>query len=107
MNSKSRINDKTASCEKSLVFRFIRIARWIALFLLLGIGVLGTSFQYERHHDIDWMFFTVCAVCGIMLFWMGRCILKSECNNKRGNGKCRRHTQTVNPSEINRTILNK
>jgi hypothetical protein len=75
-------------CEKSLVFRFIRVARWVALGLLVGIGTLGAFLQYKNHQDINWAFFSICIICGIMLFWMGRCILKSECAARRRAVSC-------------------
>ncbi len=89
-------------CEKSLVFRFIRVARWVALLLLTGIGSLGAFLQYQRHQDINWMFFSVCIICGIMLFWMGRCIMKSECASRRRAAACNR-VATINNIPISST----
>lgn len=87
MNSKARCWEMK-KCEKSLAFRFIKVARWVALLLLVGIGTLGAFLQYRAGQDVNWMFLAVCVFCGIMLFWMGRCLLKSECQHRLANNRC-------------------
>lgn len=99
MNSKSRCWEMN-KCEKSLTFHFIKVARWVALFLLVGIGALGAYFQHEHGQEINWMFLGVCVACGVMLFWMGRCILKSECQYRMANSRCGKHVKTVSASNL-------
>ncbi len=66
-------------CERSLVFQVIAVARWVALILLMGIGLTAIWLQYQNQQDIGWLFFVVCIMGGGVLFWMGTCLLKSEC----------------------------
>lgn len=99
MNSKAKCWEAN-KCEKSLTFRFIKVARWVALFLLVGIGALGSYFQQQRGQDINWMFLGVCVFCGIMLFWMGRCILKSECQHRLAGNRCGKHVKTISTENL-------
>lgn len=85
MNNKAELHNTQEDCYESLTFQFIRIARWLALFLLVGIGVIGTYLKYERYHEINWMFLLVCVISGVLLFWMGRCLQKSNCSRRRRN----------------------
>ena len=82
------IHTQQIECQPSLVFHFMRVAKWIALSLLLGIGFMGALLQFQRHQEINWMFFSVCIVCGVILFWIGHCIMKSDCAIKRRCGTC-------------------
>ena len=47
-------------CERSLVFQVIAVARWVALILLMGIGLTAIWLQYQNQQDIGWLFFVVC-----------------------------------------------
>lgn len=89
------ISVKTLDCEQSLVFRFMRVAKWLALALLLGIGSAGVFLQFQRHQDINWMFFAVCTLCGVVLFWIGHCIMKSECATQRRCGTCAKTPSSI------------
>ncbi|HRJ51650.1 MAG TPA: hypothetical protein PLE99_02695 [Candidatus Thiothrix moscowensis] len=83
-------------CEKSLAFRFINIARWVALLLLVGIGVMGAYVQHQQGQDVSWVFVGVCVISGVMLFWMGRCLLKSECQHRQPvGGSCGKQDKGV------------
>lgn len=82
------ITVKTIDCEQSLVFYFMRSAKWVALALLISIGVLGTALQFQRHQDVNWMFFSICILCGAVLFWIGHCLMKNECATQRQCGTC-------------------
>jgi hypothetical protein len=89
MNRQARcINTKQAECPLSVVFYFMRVAKWIALSLMVGIGISGALLQFQRHQSVNWMFVTVCLACGVILFWIGHCIMKSECRVKRRVGTC-------------------
>jgi hypothetical protein len=83
-------------CEKSLTLEFISMARWVALLLLMGIGAMAVLLQYERHQEINWIFFSVCAFGGIVLFWIGGCLLRSECSTLKQKGRCVQQT-TLSP----------
>ncbi|WGZ93554.1 MAG: hypothetical protein QJT81_17405 [Candidatus Thiothrix putei] len=86
------INSKALECEQSVVFYFMRVARWVAFLLLVGIGGMGALLQFQRHQDINWMFVSVCIVCGVGLFWIGHCIMKSECATRKRCGTCNKST---------------
>lgn len=86
MNQKAKCTF-VSSCEQALAYRFIRIARWVALALLVGIGLGGWWAGYQRQ-DINWLFVGVCVSCGVLLFWMGSCILRSECQRQRSKASC-------------------
>ncbi len=87
MHSKTRCWELN-KCEKSLTFHFIKVARWVALLLLVGIGLLGVYSQYRMGQEVSWMFLSVCVFCGIMLFWLGHCMLSSECQYRMSNNRC-------------------
>lgn len=87
-NQSKCISVKTIQCEQSLVFRFMRTAKWVALSLMTGIGVSSAFLQMQRHQDINWMFFSICLLSGVILFWIGHCIMKGECITKRRCGSC-------------------
>lgn len=89
MNSRSGCMGR---CEKSLTLQFISMARWVALLLLVGIGTMTVLLQYERHQEINWVFFSVCATGGIVLFWIGTCLMKSECSTLQQRGRCVRQS---------------
>lgn len=83
------IHARNVECQQpSLVFYFMRTAKWVALSWLVGIGVMGVLLQFQRHQDVNWVFFSVCLLCGLILFWIGHCIMKSECASKRRHGTC-------------------
>lgn len=84
------IQTNKTSCDQSLVFRFMRIAKWVALLLLLGIGFADIWLQLQRSQAINWLFFSLCSVGGIGLFWIGHCIMQSECAMQRRCGTCNR-----------------
>ncbi|SEA80895.1 hypothetical protein SAMN05660964_02492 [Thiothrix caldifontis] len=90
------INSKALECEQSVVFYFMRVARWVAFLLLVGIGVMGALLQFQRHQDINWMFVSVCIACGVGLFWVGHCIMKSECATRKRCGTCNKSTTVGN-----------
>ncbi|UJS23460.1 hypothetical protein [Thiothrix winogradskyi] len=86
------ISSKAVECQPSVVFYFMRIARWVALLLLTGIGGMSAALQFQRHQDISWLFVSVCILCGIILFWIGHSIMKSECATRRRCGTCNKTT---------------
>lgn len=93
MNNQAKcINLKTIDCEQSLVFRFMRTAKWVALLLLIGIGTGSAYIQFQHQQNVNWIFFSVCMVCGIILFWVGHSIMISECVTKRRCGSCSKVT---------------
>lgn len=82
------VSAKAVECQQSVVFYFMRIARWVALLLMVGIGSMGAALQFYHHQDINWMFVGICTLCGIILFWIGHCIMKSECATRSRCGTC-------------------
>ena len=89
------ISANTVNCEQSLVFYFMRAAKWLALALLVGIGGLSTLLQFQRHQDINWVFFSVCILCGFILFWIGHCLMRNECASMRRSNTCNNKMPTV------------
>ncbi len=75
-------------CEDNLVFRFMQVARWVALALLWLIGSGSVFLQYLRQQELNWVFFAVCGLGGSMLFWIGRCLMNSECQAMKRAGRC-------------------
>ena len=45
------ITAKNLDCEQSLVFYFMRSAKWVALALLVGIGGLSAALQFQRQQE--------------------------------------------------------
>ncbi len=86
---KNRI-DCASKCSRTLVYEVLAVARWLALLLLVAIGSSAVWLQYSRQQEISWVFFLVCVTGGIILFWIGRCLLNSECLNMQQQGRCRR-----------------
>lgn len=82
--------DCMGRCEKSLVFQFINTARWLALLLMITIASTTALLQYTRQQPVNWLFFTVCVVAGGILFWIGNCLIRSECASHKRTGRCRR-----------------
>ncbi|EIJ33744.1 hypothetical protein [Thiothrix nivea] len=87
-NQTKCIGSQTIHCEQSLVFQFMRVAKWVALFLLTGIGAGSSYLQLQRNQEVNWVFFGICLACGVILFWIGHTIMKSECATKRRCGTC-------------------
>ncbi len=46
------INSKAVECQPSVVFYFMRIARWVALLLMVGTGSIGAALQFYHHQDL-------------------------------------------------------
>lgn len=82
------VSAQAVECQQSVVFYFMRIARWVALLLLISIGSMAALLQFQHNQDINWVFVAVCTLCGIILFWIGHSIMKSECANRRRCGTC-------------------
>lgn len=89
------ITAKNLDCEQSLVFYFMRSAKWVALALLVGIGGLSAALQFQRQQDINWIFFSICILCGAILFWIGHCLMKNECATQRRCGTCNKEPPTI------------
>lgn len=90
------VSAQAVECQQSVVFYFMRIARWVALLLLVGIGSMAALLQFQRHQDISWLFVVVCALCGIILFWVGHSIMKSECATRHRCGTCNKAPKVGN-----------
>lgn len=84
------------TCAHSLVARFMAVARWGALALLLGIGFADVILHLSRGDAVNWVFCGICVVSGVILFWMGQCLLESECGTRKKAGSC--HALRMNTS---------
>ncbi|WP_156946839.1 hypothetical protein [Thiothrix lacustris] len=89
------VGNKMIDCEQSLVFYFMRSAKWVALALLVGIGVMGAALQFQRSQEVNWLFFSVCILCGLILFWIGHSLMKNECTTQQRNGTCNKAPSTI------------
>ena len=93
------------SCQKSLTFHFMQAARWVALLLLCGVGIGLTVLEFYRHEDISWIFLAVCVASGLMLFWLGRCLMQTECTTMRRVGSCARAASLTASASVGQTIV--
>lgn len=84
--------DCARKCDRTLVYEFLAVARWLALVLLVTIGSAAVWLQYIHQQEINWLFLLICVSGGVILFWIGRCLLKSECLSMQQQGRCRRTT---------------
>lgn len=82
------MHTQAIECQQSLVFYFMRTARWVALLLLVGIGSMDAVLQFQRQQNINWIFVSICILSGVILFWIGHCIMRSECASRRDCGTC-------------------
>jgi protein-S-isoprenylcysteine O-methyltransferase Ste14 len=96
---------KSNSCQKSLVFRFLQTARWVALLLLCGVGVGLTLLDFYHSASISWVFLGVCVFGGVMLFWVGRCLMQSECSTVKRTGACRQAHALIRHTSVGQTIV--
>jgi hypothetical protein len=79
---KQSIYSKKHSHKESLIYQFMRTAKWVALLLLFSIGFGMAYLQYLHREPISWGFLGICIASGLLLFWIGRCLTHSECSQK-------------------------
>jgi len=78
------------NCKKSmLAFRFLRVAKWAALLLLVSLGSAEMILHYLRGGAVNWIFCLLCAVGGVILFGIGKSLEIHECEIKQRMKRCR------------------
>ena len=93
------------SCQKSLTFHFMQAARWVALLLLCSVGIGLTALEFFRHENISWVFLGVCVASGLMLFWLGQCLMQTECSTMKRAGSCAKAASLTTSASVGQTIV--